>query len=109
MDPKEHIGPATFFVSHAWSYKFGKLVEMIATHREGLEPNASAAGANLGFSSAAGEGISVVENNSKGHPSKLGHQKHQHHEPLYWLDIFAVSQNFTGDFSQNPDSDFPGM
>ena len=26
----------------------------------------------------------------------------------YWLDIFAVNQNFTGSFTANPDSDFMG-
>jgi len=26
----------------------------------------------------------------------------------YWLDIFAVQQNFIGPFTQNPDSDFMG-
>ena len=26
----------------------------------------------------------------------------------YWIDIFAVQQNFTGAFTMNPDSDFLG-
>ncbi|KAG2430210.1 hypothetical protein HXX76_010309 [Chlamydomonas incerta] len=27
----------------------------------------------------------------------------------YWIDIFAVSQHFTGDFHDHPDSDFPAV
>ena len=28
---------------------------------------------------------------------------------FYWLDIFAVFQNFEGDFKDHPDSDFPSV
>lgn len=28
---------------------------------------------------------------------------------FYWVDIFAVTQHFSGDFKDHPDSDFPGV
>uniref|UniRef100_A0A7R9VAK8 Uncharacterized protein n=1 Tax=Chlamydomonas euryale TaxID=1486919 RepID=A0A7R9VAK8_9CHLO len=34
---------------------------------------------------------------------------HEYQPLYYWVDIFAVNQNFSGDFKDHPDSDFPGV
>ncbi|GAX75189.1 hypothetical protein CEUSTIGMA_g2633.t1 [Chlamydomonas eustigma] len=62
-------GQATYFVSHAWSYRFKDLVSLIEQHYNSLP-------ADNGW-------IDVY----------------------YWLDIFAVRQNFEGSLLQNPDGD----
>ncbi|KXZ44864.1 hypothetical protein GPECTOR_61g817 [Gonium pectorale] len=70
------FGPATYFASHAWSYKFGALVSMLENHYAQLP-------------------------GSKGGARYL--------PVFYWVDILAVSQHFSGDFKDHPDSDFQGV
>ena len=42
--------------------------------------------------------------------SQPGTQAGRVYQPIfYWLDIFAVFQNFEGDFKDHPDSDFPSV
>ncbi|GAX80636.1 hypothetical protein CEUSTIGMA_g8071.t1 [Chlamydomonas eustigma] len=42
--------------------------------------------------------------------SQSGTAGGRHYQPLYyWVDIFAVQQNFKGDFKDHPDSDFPAV
>jgi len=51
--------------------------------------------------------INLVMRHYDSQPGTAGGSTYQ---PLYyWLDIFAVQQNFKGDFKDHPDSDFPGV
>ncbi len=66
------FGKTTFYVVHAWAYKFRDLVSLIEQHYNSL-PN------DGGWNNV-----------------------------YYWLDVFAVQQNVTGPFTENPDSAFAG-
>ncbi|KAG2447759.1 hypothetical protein HYH02_007217 [Chlamydomonas schloesseri] len=70
------LGPAKYFVSHAWNCRFSALVELLQQHYAAIP------------ASRGGQRVLPI---------------------YYWIDIFAVSQHFTGDFHEHPDSDFPGV
>ncbi|KAG2427091.1 hypothetical protein HXX76_012602 [Chlamydomonas incerta] len=70
------FGPTTYFLSHAWSYKFSELVALAEAHYA-AQPDTD-----------GGKAFAPI---------------------FYWVDILAVSQHFTGDFKEHPDSDFPGV
>ncbi|KAG2450373.1 hypothetical protein HYH02_004877 [Chlamydomonas schloesseri] len=70
------FGATTFFASHAWSYKFSELVELLEGHYNAL-PDSQGGAAYVPV--------------------------------FYWVDILAVTQHFSGDFKDHPDSNFPGV
>ncbi|KAG2441571.1 hypothetical protein HXX76_003192 [Chlamydomonas incerta] len=53
------------------------------------------------------EFVSMLEGHYNAHPKTQGGTEYA---PIYyWVDILAVTQHFTGDFKDHPDSDFPGV
>ncbi|GFR49790.1 hypothetical protein Agub_g11728 [Astrephomene gubernaculifera] len=76
-------GPVTYFVSYTWSYTLDHLLTMVEEHYRSLP------------------GTMV---------HRTGLTPTECYQPVfYWVDIFAVTQHFKGDFKDHPDSDFPGV
>ncbi|PNH01754.1 Protein NLRC3 [Tetrabaena socialis] len=79
------VATTTWFVSHAWSRPWRELVDMVWQHY-------------------LRQPLCVLA------PGHWNGQREIRIIPVfYWIDIWAVSQHFKGDFTKHPDSDFPAV